>query len=404
MILDGADGEEGDADVGDGDGPAIDLVVTRGEGVVEEDPPQIFRVHAEGHAGRIGVPGREVIPGLALAEQVVAHQARPDQVVGAQQLEGPRHLLGVQVALIPHHVLEKGDLILVDEQQQLAGLGEVGLGRQQGEGAQAVVAIPGHGRGGDGQQGPPQAIADAMNPAPGQDLADGLQGRHDAQAAVVLQPQVTIGAGGVLPGKGEDRMALADQIADQGVARGQVEDVVLHDPGRDDEDGFGVDPLSGRLVLDELDEGIAIDHLAGGHRQVPPDDEGLPQAVRAVAQQQVLQVGEEVGPATEQILSPLPPGRLEDLRVGQGRVGGGEEVQELAGDEGDDGLVLFGNAAVVGGGDVPPLLGEQKRLVKEIEGPLLPGRCRKAGVLGQGVDAGWGGRVLKGAASVEGEA
>ena len=360
MILDGADGEEGDADIGDGNGPAIDLVVTHGEGVVEEDPAQILRVHAEGHAGRIGIPGREVVPGLALAEQIVADQARPDQVVGAQQLEGPRHLLGVQEALIPHHVLEKGDLILVDEQQQFAGLGKVGLGRQQGEGAQAGVAIPGHGRGGDGQQGPPQAIADAMNPAPRQDLADGLQGRHDAQAAVVLQAQVAIGGGGVLPGDGKNRMPLGDQVADQGIARGQVEDVVLHDPGRDDEDGFGMDPVPGRLVLDELDEGIAIDHLARGHRQVLPDDEGLPQAVRAVAQQQVLQVGEEVGPATEQIPSPLPPGRLEDLRVGQGRVGGREEVQELAGDEGDDGLVLFGDAAVVGGGDVPPLLGEQK--------------------------------------------
>ena len=64
---------------------------------------------------------------LALAEQVVVDQTRPDQVVGTEQLEGACHLPGVQIALVPHDVFEKRDLRLIDEKQQLTRLGEVGL-------------------------------------------------------------------------------------------------------------------------------------------------------------------------------------------------------------------------------------------------------------------------------------
>ena len=46
--------------------------------------------------------------------------------------KAPGHLPGVEIALAPHHVLEKVDLALVDEQRELAGLAEVGLRRQQG--------------------------------------------------------------------------------------------------------------------------------------------------------------------------------------------------------------------------------------------------------------------------------
>ena len=51
----------------------------------------------------------------------VQSRARPE--VGTLE----RHLLGVEHALVPHHVFEKGDLALVDEEHQLAGLAEIGL-------------------------------------------------------------------------------------------------------------------------------------------------------------------------------------------------------------------------------------------------------------------------------------
>ena len=67
-------------------------------------------------------------------------------ITGPQHLERTGHLLGVQIALLPHHVLEIGDLPLVDEQHELTGLGEVGLGGEQGHRCQPVVAVARHGR------------------------------------------------------------------------------------------------------------------------------------------------------------------------------------------------------------------------------------------------------------------
>ena len=45
------------------------------------------------------------------------HDARPDEIVRAQELERARHLPGVEIALLPHHVFEIGDLAVVDEQR-----------------------------------------------------------------------------------------------------------------------------------------------------------------------------------------------------------------------------------------------------------------------------------------------
>jgi hypothetical protein len=43
----------------------------------------------------------------------------------------------------------------------------------------------------------------------------------------------------------------------------QVEDVVLHDPGRHDQHRLGPHRLVSRGVLDQFDQPVAVDHLAG---------------------------------------------------------------------------------------------------------------------------------------------
>ena len=84
-------------------------------------------MHAKGQARLIGVPCHQVIHRLALAEQIVMHHSRPDEVVRAKDLKGPGHLDAVQIALFGHHVLEIRDLAFTDEQHQLTGLGEIDL-------------------------------------------------------------------------------------------------------------------------------------------------------------------------------------------------------------------------------------------------------------------------------------
>ena len=77
------DGEDRQPDVGQRDRPAVDLVAALGEVVAQEQAAQILRVHAKRHAREVGVPGHQVVHRLALAEQVVMDEARPDQVVRA---------------------------------------------------------------------------------------------------------------------------------------------------------------------------------------------------------------------------------------------------------------------------------------------------------------------------------
>ncbi len=55
----------------------------------------------------------------------------------------------------------------------------------------------------------------------------------------------------------------------------QVEDVVLVDPGRQNQQRDPVNRLTLWLVLDELDQLVAVDHFAWREREVAPRCEGL---------------------------------------------------------------------------------------------------------------------------------
>ena len=159
----GPDGEQRHANVGQRHGLAARMEPAFGEIVVEEQVAQILGVHPVGHPRRIGVPRHEVGHRLALAHQVVAHRARPDEVVGAQDLECAGHLLGVEEALFPHHVFEERKLALVDEQRELARFLEVGLRGEEAHRLQPLVAVARHRGRGDRQQGAAEAIADRVH-------------------------------------------------------------------------------------------------------------------------------------------------------------------------------------------------------------------------------------------------
>ena len=114
------------------------------------------------------------------------------EIVGAQQLEGAGHLAGVEKALLPHHVLEEGDLAFVDEQRQLAGFREVGLRRKQGERRETVVADRAPWRRRDREQRAAQAIADGVHLARRARCADGIERGHRPERAVVLHAEIAV--------------------------------------------------------------------------------------------------------------------------------------------------------------------------------------------------------------------
>src|SRR5690242_5628804 len=226
VIAFGAHRKDRDADVGQRDWTIFHPEASLSEVVVEEELAQILRVHAIWHSGRIRVPGHQVGHRSTLAHQVIVHYAGPDEIVGLKELEGPSHLPGVQMALSPHQILEKGHLVFIDEQRELASLSEVLLGSEKRDRLETLVAITGHRSSRDRQKRTAEAITDGMDLPFRHDYLNGIQSCHYPEPPIVLHSEVAI-AGiemlqrnrqiGILPGDHEHREAALGQVAHQRV-------------------------------------------------------------------------------------------------------------------------------------------------------------------------------------------
>jgi hypothetical protein len=74
-------------------------------------------------------------------------------------------------------------------------------------------------------------------------------------------------------------------------------------------------------------------------------------------------------------------GPRQDLGVAQKEVGGRDHVQHLTHGEVHHRLVVRRHTTHARTGVLPPLLRQQKALAERVEGPVLPARVGKAGVL-----------------------
>ena len=122
-----------------------------------------------------------------------------------------------------------------------------------------------------------------------------------------------------------------------------------------------------RRVLDQLHQVIPEHHLARRRRHVPADDEALG-ADRRLARELPLEILQPVSPAFDEVGAPGLTRAGDHLRVRPGAVRGGEDVEDLPGDERNDLLVMTLHARHVVGDVVPPLLVQQKSLGEEAEG------------------------------------
>src|SRR4051794_14646111 len=86
--------------------------------------------------------------------------------------------------------------------------------------------------------------------------------RHHTQFPINFEARVAILDAGIKPGNDEDGEALARQKLDERVLWSEVENLVLHDPSRDEEYRLGMHLFGRRLVLDQLNQVISIDDLA----------------------------------------------------------------------------------------------------------------------------------------------
>ena len=343
---------------------------------------QVFTVHPVRHARGVGIPGHQVVLDIGLSQQILVQQARPDQVIGAQQLEGAGHLRGVEIALLPHRRLQHCDLAFVDEQRQFARLLEVHLGCEEGNTGQPVVLLARHGRCRNRQQRPTQAVADRVDLFRAGDVLYCAERSHHAQPTVIFHAQVAFGRARVFPRDHEYRVALPNQIAHQRVFRRQVEDVVLHDPGRHDQQRQRMHVGRGRRVLDQLHQAVAQHHLAGRYGDVYARPEQVAGG-RPLAAQMLLPVQEKLRGALRHVGAAGAQRMLQQFRIGRDEIGRRHHVEHLADGEGDHVFMVRGHTAHAEARAVPPLLGQQKALRVKIERPLLPAGIVKTLVLRQ---------------------
>src|SRR5262249_11053890 len=155
-------------------------------------------------------------------------------------------------ALLAHAALDGRDLVLVDEHLQVAGIGEIDLRGEESHRAYAVVAFLRE----EGESGGKQRAAHAVP-----DRVDLLfAGRGFDRVEPVLQALPYVGFPALCPvtliridpGYVEDGVPLGDSPADEGFFRIEVEDVVLVDPGRADEERPFEDSLGRWIVLDDF--------------------------------------------------------------------------------------------------------------------------------------------------------
>jgi hypothetical protein len=156
----------------------------------------------------------------------------------------------------------------------------------------------------------------------------------------VTHGNVSVAGVGIDPGRDEDLAPGVEFRAGNRLFGFEVEQVVLVNRRRDDEDRGRVDLIGAGLVLDELvDPGLAHDLSCGGGEVVPEFEGRLVDTGGQLGRR--AQVGEQIAEADAQALAPGVDGLLPALRVREQAVRGrerrhdgveGEQLGVTAGD------------------------------------------------------------------------
>ena len=344
------------------------------------------------HAGGVRIPIENVEGKRFLAAQVIVDDVGPDQVVGAQQVEGIGHAGGFQIALLLHVLFEMFDALLVDEHQEVAAIGEIDLRREQGSRQRALLLLGGEISERDGEQRAADAIADGVDLVFAGHLLDGVERGDHALAHILFEAFLRELGVGIDPGHHEHGDALIDAPFDEGFLRRQIENVEFVDPGRHDQQRRLEHLLGGRLILDELDQVVLVDDLAGREREIFADLEqiriGLADAQIAVAGLDVL--AQHVH-AAHQILGVGRERLAQQFRIGQHEIRRRDRVGDLLDVEAGFGAGVLVDAFGVLDQMVGPIGGEQIGLLEEVEELVLrPFRIGKALVARVGAGNGRG--------------
>ncbi len=156
---------------------------------------------------------------MLLAEQVIADDKGPDQVIGAQHIERRRHILRFQISALAHPSFERRQLLFVDEHGHITDFGKIDERREIGGACNSVVSLRGRICCRRGEQGSAEAIANRVDTTLSGRRLDCVQCRQRSLEHVIFKALCSELLIGIYPGDGEDSMSLIDGPFDEGVLR-----------------------------------------------------------------------------------------------------------------------------------------------------------------------------------------
>ena len=300
-----------------------------GQAILEIAIAQIEGMVGRGHPRGVGIPVQQIERRGFLALQIVADHVGPDQVVGAQHVEGHRHLAAFEHACLLHAAFEAGNLIFIDKDQKIAGMSEVhlrGKERRRCHAHAAFLREPCQRR---REQRAADAIAHGVDAHFPGDFLDDIHRGDGTFAHVVLEGLAAERLVGIDPRDQEHRDALIDAPLHERLLPVEIENVELVDPRRHDQQRRAQHVFRSGLILDELHDLVLEDHLARSQCNVPADLEigcRLADLERAVTGFDIFR---EHGHAAHQIVAVAGQGLPQHFRIGQDEVRRREGVDEL---------------------------------------------------------------------------
>ncbi len=138
--------------------------------------------------------------------------------------------------------------------------------------------------------------------------------------------------------------------------------------------------------MDEFDQAIAKDDFAGRDRNIASNLERFG-AHWLFTGREAVPIFPEIESAAHEVYAAILKCLRDDLGIGERKILGRDSVERLTREKRHHVLMVLGDAGHTGCYLMPPLLGKQKALGEEIEGPAPPFLSAKPRVLGQRFDA-----------------
>ena len=172
-----------------------------------------------------------------------------------------------------HAVFEVADLLLINKHFEIAGIGEINLCCEKRCAADAPVFLGGHIRERHREKRAADAIANGCHMVFTGERLDFIKRRINAFADIILKALLRLPLIRVDPRNTKDSQSLRNSPANKRFFSVQIENIELIDPWRHNKERSLKDCFCHRRILNELDQIIAKNDLAGRCREIHADFE-----------------------------------------------------------------------------------------------------------------------------------